>query len=142
MDMSHYFESLGKQLDTSTAAVRAAAEEDRQQLRQRIAKAEVDANLALKDTELNVSKAAAEARSKWTQMRTDAATKMAEAKAKMDRRRNEIDATMAQTDAEMAEADATAAIDFAGWAIRNARLASLDAIDARACADQLKTSKV
>lgn len=66
---------------------------------------------------------------------------MTEAKAKMDQRGNEIDAALADNEAEMAEADATAAIDFAGWAIDNARLASLDAIDARAYADQLKANK-
>lgn len=141
MDMSHYFENLGKKLDASMAAVRAAAEEDRQQLRQRIDTAQVDANLALKDTEQNLGKAAAEARSKWAQMKADASTKMAEAKAKMDQRGEKIDAALAENDAEMAEADATAAIDFAGWAIDNARLSSLDAIDARAHADQLKASK-
>lgn len=140
MNMSHYFENLGKKLDASMAAVRAAAEEDRQQLRQRIDTAEVDANLALKDADQNLGKAAVEARSKWAQMRADASTKMAEAKAKMDQRGEKIDAALAESDAEMAEADATAAIDFAGWAIDNARLSSLDAIDARAYADQLKAS--
>ena len=141
MDMSHYFENLGKKLDASMAAVRAAAKEDRQQLRQRIDKAELDANLALKDTEQNASQAASAARNKWAQMKADASTKMAEAKAKLDQRGNEIDAKLAEDDAETAEADATAAIDFAGWAIDNARLTSLDAIDARAHADQLKVSK-
>ena len=32
MDMTHYFESLGKRLDESTATVRASANEERQQL--------------------------------------------------------------------------------------------------------------
>jgi hypothetical protein len=141
MDMSHYFENLGQKLDASMAAVRAAAAENRQQLRQRIDKAEVDANLALKDTEQAVGKAATEARSKWAQMKADASTKMAETKAKLDQRDKEIDAAMAEQDAEMAEADATSAVDFAGWAIDHARLVSLDAIDARAHADQLKASK-
>ena len=125
MDMTHYFENLGVKLDEGIATVRAAAEEDRQQLRQRIDKAEEDASLALKDAVQHVGKASAEARSKWAQMKADASTKTAEAKAKMDQRGKEIDATLAENDAELAEADATAAIDFAGWAIDNARLASL-----------------
>jgi hypothetical protein len=49
----------------------------------------------------------------------------------MDKRSLQIDADMAATDADMAEADATAAIDYAAWTIDNARLAVLDAIDAR-----------
>lgn len=125
MDMTHYFENLGVKLDEGIATVRAAAEEDRQQLRQRIDKAEEDASLALKDAEQHVGKASAEARSKWAQMKADASTKTAEAKAKMNQHGKEIDATLAENDAELAEADATAAIDFAGWAIDNARLASL-----------------
>jgi hypothetical protein len=67
---------------------------------------------------------------------------MADAKAKMDQRGKEIDGSLADRNADGAEADATAAIDFAGWAIDNARLASLHALDARAYADQLKASKV
>ena len=142
MDMSHYFENLGKTLDGSLAAVRAAAEDDRQQLRQRIDKAELDAKLALKDTEQNAGKATVEARNKWAQMKADASAKMTDAKAKMDQRGKEIDGTLADNNADMAEADAIAAIDFAGWSIDNARLASLHALDARSYADPLKASKV
>ena len=78
MDMTHYFENLGVKLDEGIATVRAAAEEDRQQLRQRIDKAEEDASLALKDAVQHVGKASAEARSKWAQMKADASTKTAE----------------------------------------------------------------
>jgi hypothetical protein len=38
---------------------------------------------------------------------------------------------MAASDADWAEADAYDAIDYASWAVDNARLAVLDAIDAR-----------
>lgn len=133
----HHFENLGKKVDASIAAVRAAVEEDQQALRQRIDKAQVDANLALKDTEQKAGKVEDDARSQWAQMRVDASAKMAEVKAKIDQRGTEIDAAMAENDAEMAEADATYAIDYAGWAIDNARLWTLSALDARAHADQL-----
>jgi hypothetical protein len=39
-------------------------------------------------------------------------------------------------DAEMAESDAADAIDFAEWAVDNARLSVLSAIDARGYADE------
>ncbi len=91
----------------------------------------------LKDTEQKADKVADDASNQWAQMRVDASTKMAEVKAKIDQRGTEIDAAVAQNDAEMAEADATAAIDYAGWAIDNARLWTLSALDARARADQL-----
>jgi hypothetical protein len=137
MDINH-FENLGKKVDASIAAIRAAVEEDRQALRQRIDKAQVDATLALKDTEQKAGKAVEDGRSQWVQMKTDASTKMTEVKAKIDQRGTEINAEMAETDAEMAEANATAATDYAGWAIDNARLCTLSALDARAHASQLQ----
>lgn len=133
----HNFENLGKKVDASIAAIRAAEKADQEALRQQINKAQVDANLALKDTEQKAGKAAEDARNKWAQMKADASTKMAEVKAKIDQRGTEIDAAMAENDAEMAEADATAAINYAGWAIDNARLWTLSALDARAHVDQL-----
>jgi hypothetical protein len=39
------------------------------------------------------------------------------------------------------QADATDALDFAEWAVDNAQLAMLDAIDARAYADDLRTQQ-
>lgn len=138
MDMTHYFESLGKRLDESTATVRASANENRQQLQQRIEKAQADALHALDETEQKTDKAADEARSAWAHMRQDAATKMAEVKSKIDRRGDDIDADMASFDADMAEADAVAAIDHANWAIDNARLNALYALDSRARAQQLR----
>jgi hypothetical protein len=41
--------------------------------------------------------------------------------------------------AAWAEDDAAAAIDYASWTVDNARLAVLDAIDARVYADELAT---
>jgi hypothetical protein len=48
-----------------------------------------------------------------------------------------VDADMAADDAAWAEANAADAIDYAEWAVDNAQLSMLDAIDARAYADQL-----
>jgi hypothetical protein len=50
---------------------------------------------------------------------------MEEIKAKIDKRAHLPDATEAATDA--AEEDASAALDFADWAVGNAKLAALDA---------------
>ena len=138
MEITHYFESLGKRLDESLASVRASADEDRQQLQQRIEQAQGDALRALDETGQKTDKATKEARSKWAQMQQDAATKMAEVKSKIDRRGDDIDADLATFDADMAEADAVAAIDHATWAIDNARLTTLYALDSRARAQQLR----
>jgi hypothetical protein len=140
MDINQ-FENLGRKVDASIAAIRAASEEDQQALRQRIDKAQADATLALKNTEQKASEAAEDARSQWAQMRADASAKMAEVKVKIDQRGTQIDAAMAKNDAEMAEANAAAAIDYAGWAIDNARLWTLSALDARAYASQLQQAR-
>ena len=57
-------------------------------------------------------------------------------KAKAKHRADQVDADFAASDADLAEADAYAAIDYADWAVENARVAILDAIDARVTADE------
>jgi glycerol-3-phosphate dehydrogenase len=59
--------------------------------------------------------------------------------ARIDKRADQIDANIAADDAAWAEDDDAAAIDYAAWTVDNARLAVLDAIDARAYADELAT---
>jgi hypothetical protein len=141
MEMTHYFETLGKRVDESILTVRAAADDDRHQLEQRIDVAQADARHALDETEKKTDKAASEARSRWADMQRGAAAKMAEVKTKVDRRGDDINADMAELDAEMAEDDAVAAIDYAGWAIDNARLTALYALDSRARAERLVGEK-
>jgi hypothetical protein len=141
MEMTHYFESLGKRLDDSIVTVRTAADEDRHQLEIRLDTAQADARRALDQTEQKTSKAADDARGRWTQMQQDAAARMAEVKTKIDQRGDDINADLAELDAELAEADAYAAIDYAGWAIDNARLTALYALDSRAHAQQLLGEK-
>jgi hypothetical protein len=51
-----------------------------------------------------------------------------------------LDAEVAAGQAEGAEADAADAIDVAAWTVDNARLAVLDAIEARVYADELATT--
>ncbi|GAB3053159.1 hypothetical protein GCM10027053_11820 [Intrasporangium mesophilum] len=137
MDFNEQLDKLQQRASDTAASVRAAAAEDRAKLKQRIDQAQVDANLALKDTEQAATEAKDRAQSKWAQMKADARKKMDEVQAKAEKRADEIDAAAASTDADWAEADALDAIDYAGWAVENARLAALDALDARARADEL-----
>ena len=58
-------------------------------------------------------------------------------KAKVDKRTRQLDAKDAAREADWADADAADAIDLAEWAVDNAELALLDAVDARARADEL-----
>ena len=70
-------------------------------------------------------------------MKADAATKMSDVKANIDKRTHQVDAKVADTDADWAEDDAAAALDYADWAVENAELTMLGAIQARAYADKV-----
>jgi glycerol-3-phosphate dehydrogenase len=73
-------------------------------------------------------------------VKADAAAKLDDFDAKLDRRADQRDAKLAVRQADGAEADAADAINFAAWTVDHARLAVLDAIDARADADDLTRS--
>ena len=137
MDFSPKFDDVKRRATEAAEAVKAASEESREQLKQRIDQAQVKVNLAQKDAEGQAEQTSERVQSKWAQMKADAATRRAEFKAKMDKRSDHLDAKVAATDADWAEADAADAIDFASWAVDHARLLTLDALDARANADQL-----
>jgi len=137
VDFSAQLDNLKKRVDDTVATVKAAAQEDRKKLQQRIEKAEVDANLALKDTEQKAGETAARARGKWDQIRADASAKMDDAKAKIDKRNQQMDAAAAAADAQMSEDDAKSAINFALWAVDNARVAVLDSLDAAAYSSEM-----
>jgi hypothetical protein len=55
--------------------------------------------------------AADEARSKWAQMKVDAAARRDDIRAKVDKRTRELDAKAATKEADWAESDALAALD-------------------------------
>jgi len=136
MELTAKFEDLQKKSADANAAVKSAVSESRDQLRQRIEQAQVDLDLADKDAKQRAAAAGDRAQSKWAQMRADASSKVDNVKAKIDKRNTEIDAKLAENDAEWAESDALDAIDYAAWTVENARLAALDALDARVYADE------
>ena len=105
-------------------------------MKQRIDRAQTEMDKATNEARRNLSNAAASDASKWAQLKADASTRMTSVKAKVDQRSNEFDARVAATNADAARADAYAAIDFADWAVENARLVILDAVDARVYADE------
>jgi hypothetical protein len=132
MDFSARLDELERHVAAARSAVQVPATESREQLRRGIDQTQDDLDQAVK----NAQQAAAGARSKWAQMMADAAAKRDDVKAKIDRRGRQLDANAAADEASWAEADAADALDFAEWAIDNAKLAMLDAIDARAYSDE------
>ena len=137
MDYSTRVDELQQRVVATKAAVQAAATESRDQLRQRIDQAQQDAKDTQQRAQQRADQTADGARGKWSQMKADATAKMDDIQAKIDKRARQVDVDMAADEAAWAEADAAEALDFADWAIDNAELAMLDAIDARAYADNL-----
>jgi hypothetical protein len=137
MDFSTQLDTLEKHAAQAKASAKAARTESREQLKKRVDQAQADITKAVKDTKQKAGQDAAAAKSKWAQMRADAAAKMDDVKMKIDKRADQMDAKAAANEADFAESGATDAISYAEWAVDNARLAVLDAIDARVYADQL-----
>jgi hypothetical protein len=138
MDLAAQFEALQKRVSEAASTVRAAASESRDQLKQRIDQAQVDADLARKDAQQQAGQAADRAQGKWAEMKADAAAKMEDVKAKIDKRGDQLNFEAAAVDASRTAADASDAIDLANWAVENARLTALDALDSQAYAEELE----
>jgi hypothetical protein len=136
MDFEKQLDDLRDHVSEVQASVQTAASETHDQVKQRIDRARTEMDKATDEARRNLANAAASDASKWAQLKADASTRMASVKAKVDQRSNEFDARVAATNADAAKADAYAAIDFADWAVENARLVILDAIDARVYADE------
>ena len=68
-------------------------------------------------------------------MRADAAAKMQDLQDRIARKRDQHDVKMAEEDAEAAEEDAADALDCATWAVEQAQVTVLAAVNARTWAD-------
>jgi hypothetical protein len=90
----------------------------------------------MEDAKQQAEATADRAKSKWAQMKADAAAQREDMKAKINKRTDQLDAKAAATDADWAEQDAADSIDYAVWMVYDAQLAVLDALDARAYADE------
>ena len=106
MDFSERLENLKAKVDELVATARAAAEENRDQLKQRVEQAQDDANQAMEDAKQRADETADRAKSKWAQMKADAAARREDVKAKIDKRADQLDAKAAAADADWAEQDA------------------------------------
>jgi hypothetical protein len=136
MDFSAKLDELQAKVNETVATARAAAAENREQLKQRVDQAQSEANQAMENAKQQAGEAADRAQSKWAQMKADAEAKREDVKAKIDKRADQLDAKAAAKDADWAEQDAADAIDYAVWMVYDAQLAVLDALDARVYADE------
>jgi chromosome segregation ATPase len=136
-NFSTRLDDLQKRVATARSAVQTAATESDAQLKERIDRAQADLDQSVQNARQEVSQAADSAQAKWAQLKADTAAKMSDVKANIDQRTRHVDAKVAAKDADWADADAAESLEFANWAVDNAQLTILDAIHARAYADQL-----
>jgi hypothetical protein len=136
-DYTARLDELQDRVARAKAAARSAVAESDVRLRERIDRAQAELDRSGQHARQHAGQAAGRGQAKWAQLRSDVAARTSGVKAKVDQRARQMDVTMAAADADWAEADAYEALDFADWAVENAQLAMLDAIHARAHADDL-----
>jgi hypothetical protein len=129
MDFSAKLDTLQQHLTKTKSDAEAAATETRDKVNDRIDQAQAD-------VEKEAKEAQASAQSKWAQMKADHHARMQDLRTKIDQPNAQLDAAAAKGNADWAESDAADAIDFAAWAIDNARVSLLYAIDARVTANE------
>ena len=88
------------------------------------------------DSASAAGQAVGQSQKQWQAMKTQAAARMRDLHDRLERKRGEIRADVADDDASAAEAAAVDALDYAQFTVRQAELSVLDAIDARARADE------
>jgi hypothetical protein len=135
MSISEQVDALQARAAELKSSADQARHETNEQIKARISqtKADIDARQgAMKDT---AGQAADRAQSQWKSMQADAAGRMRDLHDRIGRQREQHDVKRAEREAEDAEADAADALDYASWAVEQAQLVVLDAIDARAWAD-------
>src|SRR5262245_51242588 len=86
MSFNEQFENVQKKATEATTAVKDAASESRDQLRQRIDEAQVQLDLASKDVRDKAQEAGDQTRSQWAQLKADTRLTMGDVKAKIDKR--------------------------------------------------------
>lgn len=129
-------EALQEQVTHLKISAYEAREESSAQVKARIEQAKAEAAADQEPAREQAGQAGGRAHGQWRSMKADAAAKMQGLRDRMDRKGDELDAKMAEDDAEGAEEDALDALGYARWVVEQAELAVLNAIDARAWADE------
>lgn len=128
-----HIDALHQQVDELQRSVKQARREPSQQVAARVEQAEAAMSHQAGD---RAPQPAGQSQSQWQAMKADMAAKVRDLHDRLEHKRGEINADVAADDALAAEDGAVDALDFATWTVWQAELAVLDAIDARARADE------
>ena len=136
VDYTERLNDLENRVEQLQRAVSAAATDSRDQLKQRVEQAKADTDRALKGAQQDAAAATDRAQDFMGPDEDRRRGQDDRLRSRIEKRGHEIDAKAAAKDADWAEADAADAIDYAEWAVENAKYVILAAVDARAYADE------
>jgi len=134
--LQEWIDAVQEQATELRATLDQARGETSEQVRARIEQFRDDIAAQRSAARDEARQAIGQAQGQWQSMRADAAARMQDMHDRIDRKRDEMDVKKAERHAEHAETDAEETLDFAWWAVGEAKLSVLDALDARAWADE------
>jgi hypothetical protein len=148
MSMTDNFAKLKEQVEEADRTVKAAAEQNQEEIQSKVDEARRDADERAAELRAKTEnadreeegKSDREGESQWREMQADLNRHIERVRERMDAKKAAVDVNVADRDADWAEADAKDAIDFALSAIVEAEYATLDAMLARENAAQLAAS--
>ena len=135
MNVSGQVDTLQKRAADLKSSFDQARQATIEQVEARIDQTKADIAAHESAAKQKAGQAAGRAQSQWKSMQADAAAKMQDLQDRIARKRDQHDVKVAEEDAEAAEEEAADALDYATWVVDQAKLAVLDAVDARTWAD-------
>ena len=135
MSISEQVDALQKRVAELKNSADQARQETNEQVKARISQAKADIAAREGTVKEKTEQAADQTQNQWKKLQADNAAKMKGLHDRIGRQRDQHDVKKAQKEADNAEEDAADALDYAAWAVDQAQLAVLDAIDARTWAD-------
>jgi hypothetical protein len=135
MNVSDQVDTLQKRAADLKSSFDQARQETNEQVKARVDQTRADIAAHDSAAKEKAGQAAGRAQSQWKSMQADAAAKRQDQQDRMARKRDQHDVKVAEEEAEAAEEDAADALDYATWVVDQAKLAVLDAVDARTWAD-------
>jgi len=135
MTLNEQIDALQARAAELKSSFDASRQETSEKIKQRIADVKAKAAAAQTTAHDHVDESVDRAHSQWQTFKADVSAKMRELKERVQRKRDERDAKDAEKAADRAEEYASDSLDFAAWAIAEAEMDVLDAVDARVIAN-------
>jgi hypothetical protein len=129
-------DALQQQVNELKTTVDQAYRETTQQVIARVEQVKADLSRQADSASNDAGKARDQSQSQWKVMKADFTAKMRDLHNRIERKRGAVSADAADDDAIFAEGAAVDALDYATWTVYQAELTVLDAINARARAEE------